>query len=116
MPLRASNSEPHSKQVMKTLTHSSQSLPHLSINPLGCTALPFFFASAFLPSILQLAFPELPVAKSLAALSPAAAGFWLAAGLREHGLNFALVGVFLTILLWAVNWLMLDGQGCCSTM
>ncbi len=101
---------------MKTLIYSNQSLSHPLINPLARTALPFFFAIAFLPSILQLALPDLPITNPLAALSPAAAGFWLAAGLREIRMNFALLGGFLTALLWAVNWLMLAGHGCCSTM
>ena len=101
---------------MKTLIYSNQSLSHQSINPLDRTTLPFFFAIAFLPSILQLTLPDLSVADPLAILSPAAAGFWLAAGLLEIRMNFALLGGFLTTLLWAVNWLMLAGHGCCSTM
>jgi hypothetical protein len=99
---------------MKTFIYSNQSLSHPLINPLARTTLPFFFAIAFLPGILQLALPELPVANPLAALGPVAAGFWLAAGLREIRMNFALLGSLIATLLWVANWLMTADGGCCA--
>jgi len=102
--------------IVKTLIHFFPSLPHKLNKPLARTALPFFFTLAFLPGILRLVLPELPAMNPLAALCPMAAGFWLAAGLREIRMHFALLGIFLTTLLWAANWLMLAGHGCCSTM
>jgi len=97
---------------MKTLIHS---LLHALINPLAHAALPFFFALAFLPSILRLALPDFTVTNPLAALRAVAAGFWLAALFREIRMRFALLGVLVTALLWSANWLMTAGGGCCST-
>jgi hypothetical protein len=101
---------------MKTLIHSAQNLPRLISNPLNVTALPLFFALAFLPSILRLAWYDFPAANPATALGPVIAGFWLAAGIREIRVSLVLLGPFLTTLIYAINWLMLAGHGCCSTM
>jgi hypothetical protein len=94
---------------MKTFIHFTQ-------NPLNRNALPFFFALAFMPVLLRLMLHDVPMTNPLAALSPVAAGFWLAAGFREIRLGFALLGALTTALLWLANWLMTAGGGCCSTM
>jgi hypothetical protein len=100
---------------MKTFIHSIQKLPRPFINPLDRAALPFFFAMAFLPGILRLLLSDFPVTNPLAVLSPVAAGFWFAMSFREIRMNFALLGVLVTVLLWSANWLMMAGGDCCST-
>lgn len=70
---------------------------------------------AFLPAIIHLAWRNFPVTNPLVALGPVAAGFWLAASLREIRLSIALLGAAFTALLWAINWLMLAGHNCCAT-
>ena len=85
-------------------------------NPLNLPALPFFFALAFLPSILRLAGIDFLTANSAAAFGPVMAGLWLAAGIRRTGVSFLLLGPFLTTVLGAVNWLMVAGHLCCSTI
>ena len=99
---------------MKTIILSVQNLHWSVIHPFGRTALPLFFALAFLPSILHLVSPSFGVINPLVALSPIAAGFWLAAGLREIRVSYALFGALITALLWSANWLMTAGGGCCS--
>jgi hypothetical protein len=101
---------------MKTLIHSVQILPCSFANPLNRAALPLFFVLAFLPSILHLAAFDVPVTNPLVVLGPVAAGFWFAATIREIRVNFALPGTLKTTLLWSVNWLMLAGHTCCSTI
>jgi hypothetical protein len=101
---------------MKTIIHSAQNLPRLISNPLNVTALPLFFALAFLPSILRLAWHDFPVANPMTAFGPVIAGFWLAAGIREIRVSFALLGTLITTLIWTANWLMMAGGGCCSTL
>ena len=101
---------------MKTLIPSIQNLHRPFINPFGPAALPLFFALAFLPGILRLVLHDFPVTNPLAALSPAAAGFWLAAGFREIRVSYALLGALMTTLLWAANWLMMAGGFCCQTI
>ena len=101
---------------MKTLVHSIRSLPQLAVNPLSRTAMPFFFALAFLPGVLRLALPDFSATNLLAALCPVGAAFWLAASFRELRLNFVMLGTLSATLLWAVNWLILAGHSCCSTM
>ena len=100
---------------MKTLILSIQNRPCPFINPFDRTALPLFFALAFLPGILHLVLPDFSVTNPLAALSPVAAGYWFATSFREIRMNFALIGVLVAVLLWSANWLMMAGGGCCST-
>ena len=99
---------------MKTLIRSAQNLPHLMANPLNRAALPWFFALAFLPSLLHLATFTVPVTNPLVSLGPVIAGFWVASSAREIRLSFALLGTVITTLIWMANWLMLAGHGCCS--
>jgi PhoH-like ATPase len=73
-------------------------------------------ANIFMPVLLRLMSQDVPMTNPLAAFSPVAAGFWLAAGFREIRLGFALLGALTTTLLWLANWLMTAGGGCCSTM
>jgi len=101
---------------MKTLIHSAQNLPRLISNPFQAGALPLVFALAFLPSILRLAWHGFPVTNPMVAPGPVIAGFWLASGIREIRVSFALLGTLITTLIWAANWLMMAGHGCCSTM
>jgi len=100
---------------MKTLIHSAQNLPRSFSSPLNPAALPLFCVLAFSPSILHLATLAMTVTHSWVGLGPIIAGFWLAAGLREIRVSVALLGIFLTALICAVNWLMLAGHACCST-
>jgi len=87
----------------------------IRLNPLAPLMLPISFGLAFLPGMLELGPPAPPAAHSLAALGPAAAGFWLAAGLRDIRLGLVVPGMLMTALLWLANWLMLaDGPGCCA--
>jgi len=79
-------------------------------------ALLFFCALAFLPSVLHLAWQNLPVTNPIAALGPVAAGFWFASSIREIRVNSVLLGTLITMLLWSVNWLMFAGHACCSTI
>ena len=67
---------------MRALLCIVQSLLRPLSNPLAHAALPFFFALAFLPSILHLILSDSLLRNPLAALSSVAAGFWLAAGFR----------------------------------
>ncbi len=99
---------------MKTLILSIQHLQRPFINPFDRAALPLFFALAFLPSILHLVLHGFGVTNPLAALSPVAAGFWLAAGFRGNRVGFTMLGALVAALLWSVNWLMTAGGGCCS--
>jgi len=99
---------------MKTFIHSLQSHLLPFSNPLARAARPFFFALAFLPSILHLLLPDFLVTNPLTALGPVAAGCWLAAGLREIRVSYALLGALMTALLWAANWLMTANGNCCS--
>lgn len=101
---------------MKTLIRSVQNLPYSFANPLNATALPLFFALAFLPSLFHLATPVVLTTDPLVAFGPVIAGFWLAAGIREIRVSFALLGSLITTLIWTANWLMMAGHGCCSTM
>ena len=101
---------------MKTIIHSIQNIPRTFTSPLNRAALPLFFVLAFLPSILHLASSDVPVTNPLVSLGPVIAGFWFAASLREIRVSFALLGTLITTLLWAVNWLMLAGHACCSTI
>ena len=101
---------------MKTLIRTVQNLPHSFANPLNATALPLFFALAFMPSLFHLATLTVLTTNPLVALGPVIAGFWLAAGIREIRVSFALLGSLITTLIWMANWLMMAGHGCCSTM
>ena len=101
---------------MKTLIRSFQNLPHSFANPLNAAALPLFFALAFLPSLFHLATLTVLATNPLVALGPVIAGFWLAAGIREIRVSFALLGSLITTLTWTANWLMMAGHGCCSTL
>jgi hypothetical protein len=101
---------------MKALIRSAQNLPHSFANPLHAAALPLFFALAFLPALLHLATFTVPVTNPLVVPGPVVAGFWLAAGVREICVSFALLGTLITTLIWTANWLMMAGGGCCSTL
>jgi hypothetical protein len=101
---------------MKILIRPAQSLPRLISNPLNAAALPLFFALAFLPALLHLTGHDFLAANLPVAAGPLAAGFWLAAGIREIRVRFALLGPLIAIILWSVNWLMTAGGGCCSTL
>jgi hypothetical protein len=83
-------------------------------HPLDRAGLPLFFALAFLPSLLRLASFGVVGLHPLLALGPVAAGAWFAARHHENQVRFVLLGTGLATLLWAVNWLMLAGDGCCS--
>jgi hypothetical protein len=99
---------------MKPLLNSPRIFAHKFANPLAHGALPLFFALAFMPSILHLATSGALAFNPWLALGPFAAGFWLAASLREIRMNFALFGTLLTVFLWLTNWLMLAGKDCCG--
>lgn len=75
-----------------------------------------FCVFAFLPSVLHLVSRDIAVTNPMVALGPVAAGFWFAATVRDIRMNTALLGVLITVFLWSVNWLMLAGSDCCSTM
>ena len=83
-------------------------------DPLARAARPLFFALAFMPCVMHLAFSNLPVENPAFGLGPVAAGFWLAGYFREVRMNFALLGSLLAVFLWLTNWMMLAGQACCS--
>ena len=100
---------------MKTLIRPAQNFPRLISNPLNAAALPLFFALAFLPSILRLAWHDFPVTNPVTALGPVIAGFWLAAGIRKIRVSLALLGALITTIFWSVNWVMTAGA-CCSTL
>ena len=99
---------------MKTLIHFIQNLPHPLLNPFNRAALPFFFVLAFLPSIQLVVLHDFHVTNPLAALGPAAAGFWLVAGFRGIRVNYTLLSALMTALLWLANWLMTADANCCS--
>ncbi len=101
---------------MKTIILSIQNLNRPFINPFDRAALPLFFALAFLPGVLRLVLHGFSVTNPLVALGPVAAGYWLAASFQEIRVSYALLGALMTALLWAVNWLMLAGHSCCSTI
>jgi hypothetical protein len=94
---------------MKTPIHSLANLQ----NPI---ALVLLWALALLPSILHLAGHGAAVTNPLAAIVPVVAGFWFAAALPGIRMDFVWLGALLTALLWSVNWLMLAGGVCCSTV
>lgn len=101
---------------MKTTVHCIQNLLRAFSDPLNRAALPLFLALAFLPLLLHLAMFTVLTTNPLVALGPVIAGFWLAADIREIRVSFALLGILITTLIWAANWLMMAGHGCCSTM
>jgi len=74
------------------------------------------FLLGFLPSILRLSLHSFPITNPWVALGPVVAGFWLAMELRELKVHFVALGTLITVLLWAVNFLMLAGSSCCATM
>ena len=101
---------------MKTFINTISNLPRSFVSPLTRLTLPLFFTLAFLPSILHLMSLNVPVTNPLAALGPIAAGVWLVVSLAENRVGLAVLGPLIPTLLWAVNWMMLAGHSCCSTM
>ena len=101
---------------MKTLIRTVQNLPQSFANPLNAAALPLFFALAFLPSMFHLATLTVLTTNPLVVPGPVIAGFWLAAGIREIRVSFALLGTLITTLIWAANWLMMAGGDCCASL
>jgi len=84
--------------------------------PLANATLPLFFALAFMPCILRLTTIGFGSTQMLPLLGPVTAGFWLACSLREQCASLALLGPLMSALLLAVNWVMLAGHSCCSTI
>lgn len=80
------------------------------------TVLALLWMFALLPSIVHLAWRATAVTNPLAALGPVVAGFWFAGALRGIRWNFVWLGALMTAILWSVNWLMLAGSACCSTI
>src|ERR1019366_7022135 len=102
--------------IMKTLLYSFQNFPLSSANPLNRSALPVFLALAFLPGLLCLILPDFQVTNLITAPGPVIAALWLAAGLREIRVHFMVLTTLVAGLLWSVNWMMMAGGTCCSTM
>lgn len=100
---------------MKPLLRAVALRPAASFHPLHRHLLPLFFVLAFLPCFLRLTFAGLPAVLPLAAIGPMAAGFWLAAALRETRVHSVALGGVTAGLLWLANWVMFAGGVCCQT-
>src|SRR2546422_2615437 len=99
---------------MKQMIRSLTSATHFLQAPSKPVALVLFWALAFSPAISHLLHLAWPITNPLVGVGPVVAGFWLAGTICETRLSFALLGALLSVLVWLVNWFMVEGPGCCS--